>query len=83
MQNSKFSYQTVGTCCRQIEVDVKEGKIDDVVFHGGCNGNLQGIASLVKGMQVEDVIEKLQNINCKGRGTSCPDQLTKALIANM
>ncbi len=83
MQDCKFSYQTVGTCCKQIQVEVKEGKIEGVVFEGGCHGNLLGISSLVKGMQVTDVIEKLQNIDCRGRGTSCPDQLAIALQSKL
>ena len=75
----KKVYQTQGTCSKFIEFDVENGIVNDVVFYGGCNGNLQGIARLVKGMMVEDVISRLEGINCGGKGTSCPDQLAKAL----
>ena len=75
----KKVYQTQGTCSKFIEFDVEDGIVNDVVFYGGCNGNLQGIASLVKGMKVDDVISRLEGINCGGKGTSCPDQLAKAL----
>lgn len=58
---------------------LKNDIIKDVAFIGGCNGNTQGIASLVKGMNIHDVIAKMEGIDCGGRGTSCPDQLAKAL----
>ncbi len=72
-------YRTQGTCARYIDLEIEDDILKDVTFYGGCNGNLQGIASLVKGMKVEDVIAKLKGINCNGRGTSCPDQLATAL----
>ena len=75
----KKVYQTQGTCSKFIELDVEDGIVNDVAFYGGCNGNLQGIARLVKGMKVDDVISRLEGINCGGKGTSCPDQLAKAL----
>ena len=75
----KYSYETNGTCSRAIEFEVENGIIKDVVFNGGCNGNTQGISALVKGMKVEDVIARLEGIGCKGKPTSCPDQLAKAL----
>lgn len=75
----KKVYQTQGTCSKFIEFDVEDGIVNDVVFYGGCNGNLLGIARLVKGMKVDDVISRLEGINCGGKGTSCPDQLAKAL----
>ena len=75
----KKVYQTQGTCSKFIEFDVEDGIVNDVVFYGGCNGNLQGIARLVKGMKVDDVISRLEGINCGGKGTSCPDQLANAL----
>lgn len=75
----KKVYQTQGTCSKFIEFDVEDEIVNDVVFYGGCNGNLQGIARLVKGMKVDDVISRLEGINCGGKGTSCPDQLAKAL----
>lgn len=74
------SYKTSGTCSREIKFDIEDNKIKDVIFVGGCNGNLQGISSLVKGMDIDLAISKLTGIDCNGRGTSCPDQLAKALI---
>ena len=75
----KLTYKTQGTCSSHIELEVEEGIIKEVFFWGGCNGNLQGISRLVKGMKVEDVINKLEGIRCGFRSTSCPDQLCKAL----
>ena len=77
----KHTYKTRGTCSREITFEVNDGIVTNVSFYGGCNGNLQGIAKLVEGMKIEDVIEKLEGINCNGKGTSCPDQLAKALLA--
>ena len=73
------SYATRGTCARQIDVEVEDGVIKYVKFHGGCNGNLKGIAQLTVGMKAEDIIARLKGITCGFRDTSCPDQLTKAL----
>ncbi|MBR1990475.1 MAG: TIGR03905 family TSCPD domain-containing protein [Firmicutes bacterium] len=75
----KYEYRTSGTCSRSIYIDVEDGIVKDVEFYGGCNGNLKGIAALVKGMKVEDVIEKVKGIKCGVKGTSCPDQLACAL----
>ncbi|GHT12163.1 TSCPD domain-containing protein [Bacteroidia bacterium] len=72
-------YKTQGTCSSQIEIDIEEGKIAHVNFANGCEGNLRGIARLVQGMPVDEAIARLQGIDCEGRGTSCPDQLAKAL----
>ncbi len=72
-------YKTKGTCSSSIEIEVKEGIVESVKFVGGCHGNTQGLAALVKGMKVEDVIEKLEGIRCGFRPTSCPDQLAQAL----
>lgn len=77
MQNIVF--KTKGTCSRQITVSIEEGIIKSVLFSSGCDGNLQGISNLVKDMPVEEVISRLKGIDCQGRGTSCPDQLAKAL----
>lgn len=77
----KYSYKTTGTCSSQIDVEVENGIVKDVHFTGGCNGNLQGISSLVKGMKVDDVIARLEGIRCGSKPTSCPDQLCKALRA--
>lgn len=72
-------YQTKGTCSSAIDIEVKDGIIESVSFTGGCNGNLQGISSLVKGMKVEDAISRLKGIKCGFKSTSCPDQLACAL----
>ena len=72
-------YQTKGTCSKEIGIKICGDSITNVTFAGGCHGNLQGICKLVEGMKITDVIEKLKGIDCKGRGTSCPDQLTQAL----
>ena len=74
-----ITYQTVGTCARFIELTGEDGKIVDVKFFGGCNGNLQGISKLVKGMKYEDVIARLKGISCNGKPTSFPDQLCCAI----
>ena len=76
----QYKYNTKGTCSAQISIDVEDDKVTNVQFVGGCNGNLKGIASLVKGMTVNQVIEKLQGIKCGFKPTSCPDQLATALI---
>lgn len=72
-------YQTKGTCASAIDIEVNDGIIESVAFMGGCNGNLQGISSLVKGMKVEDAISRLKGIRCGFKSTSCPDQLAQAL----
>lgn len=72
-------FKTRETCSRQINVCIEDGIVKSVEFSSGCDGNLKGISSLVEGMSVEDVISKLKGIDCQGRGTSCPDQLAKAL----
>jgi uncharacterized protein (TIGR03905 family) len=74
-----IEYKTKGTCSRQINVQITDGVIDSVEFIGGCNGNTKGIAQLVKGMKAEDVIARVKGTDCRGRGTSCPDQLALAL----
>ncbi len=76
---SKISFTPRGVCSRQINVEVEDGIIKDVQFIGGCNGNTQGVAKLAKGRPAKEVIELLRGTNCNGRGTSCPDQLAKAL----
>lgn len=75
----EYSYKTKGTCSTNIQLDVQEGVVMDVAFYGGCNGNLQGISQLVKGMKVEEVLSRLEGIRCGGKVTSCPDQLCHAL----
>lgn len=79
---STFQYRTRGTCSQLIEITVDDNDVlQQVGFVGGCQGNLQGISSLVKGMKVDDVIARLQGIQCGYKGTSCPDQLARALKA--
>ncbi len=76
-----YEYKTKGTCSREISFDLKDGKIHDVHFVGGCNGNLQGIGALVEGMDVNEAISRLEGIRCGAKSTSCPDQLAQALRA--
>lgn len=78
-ETKRYQYMTEGTCSRAIEIEMQGGKVADVRFYGGCNGNLQGIAALVKGMTPEQVIEKLEGIKCGAKDTSCPDQLSRAM----
>lgn len=75
----KYTYTTHGVCSRQIMIDLDGDTIKEVAFLGGCHGNTQGVAALVKGMNAYEAIERLKGINCGGRGTSCPDQLATAL----
>lgn len=72
-------YKTFGTCSREINFDVVDGKLTNVSFLGGCNGNLQGISKLIEGMDIDEVIARVEGIKCGARQTSCPDQLAKAL----
>lgn len=76
----KTTYHTSRTCARSIDVDIDEnGIIQNIRFNGGCMGNTTGISALVKGMSAEEAIQRCKGIDCNGRGTSCPDQLAKAL----
>ena len=75
----QYEYKTKGTCSQRIFFEVEEGKVKNVQFVGGCNGNLKGIAALVEGMDVADVISRVEGIRCGMKATSCPDQLAKAL----
>ena len=74
-----YEYKTKGTCSREIHFDVENSIVKNVIFIGGCNGNLKGIGALVEGMNVEDVIAKVEGIHCGSKTTSCPDQLAQAL----
>lgn len=76
-----YEYKTKGTCSAKIQFDVRDGKVYDVKFVGGCNGNLKGISALVEGMDIEDVIARVEGIKCGMKNTSCPDQLAQALKA--
>ncbi len=75
----QYQYTTSGTCSREILFAIEDGKLKNVEFIGGCNGNLKGIGSLVEGMDVQDVIARLEGTTCGGKPTSCPDQLATAL----
>lgn len=75
----KHTYIPRGVCSRMIEVEIEDDIILSCNFIGGCSGNTQGVSRLVIGMDANDAIEKLEGINCGGRGTSCPDQLANAL----
>jgi uncharacterized protein (TIGR03905 family) len=75
----QFEYKTKGTCSQHILFDVEDGKVKNVQFLGGCNGNLKGIGALVEGMNIDDVIARVDGIRCGGKETSCPDQLATAL----
>ena len=75
----EYTYKTNGTCSREIHFEVENGKVKNVRFVGGCNGNLKGIGALVEGMDIDDVIARVEGISCGGRPTSCPDQLSRAL----
>ena len=72
-------YKTQGTCSREIHFDVENNKLKNVSFVGGCNGNLKGIGLLVEGMDIDEVIKRVEGVSCNGRPTSCPDQLARAL----
>lgn len=72
-------YYPKGVCSKQIEVEVKDGKIADINVVGGCSGNLGGICALLKGADARETISKLRGTDCRGRGTSCPDQIAIAL----
>ncbi len=74
-----FEYKTKGTCSQKIFFDLEDGKVKNVQFLGGCNGNLKGIAKLVEGMDIDEVITRVEGIHCGMKSTSCPDQLAKAL----
>lgn len=74
-----LTHTCVGTCSRQIDIELDNDIIRSVRFTGGCDGNTQGVAALVRGMKVEEAIARLEGIDCRGRGTSCPDQLALAL----
>lgn len=74
-----MQYRPKGVCSRQIDFEIKDNKVTDVKFVGGCNGNLQGIARLIEGMDVHEAIERIEGITCGLKSTSCPDQLAKAL----
>lgn len=75
----QFQYKTKGTCSQLISFEIEDGKVKNVQFLGGCNGNLKGISILVEGLPVDEVISKIDGIRCGMKQTSCPDQLAQAL----
>ena len=75
----QFEHKTKGTCSQKIFFEIEDNKVKNVQFLGGCNGNLKGIGSLVDGMDIDDVIARLEGTTCGMKSTSCPDQLTTAL----
>lgn len=75
----QYEYTTKGTCSRSILFEIEDNKLKNVQYIGGCNGNLKGIGSLVEGMDVDEVISRLEGTTCGGKPTSCPDQLATAL----
>ena len=77
----QYTYKTKGTCSQMITFDVNDNIVTNVQFFGGCNGNLKGIAKLVEGMNIDDVITRVEGVKCGMKSTSCPDQLAQALKA--
>ena len=75
----QYEYKTKGTCSQRIFFEIEDGKVKNVQFLGGCNGNLKGIGSLVEGMDAREVISRIEGIRCGMKSTSCPDQLAQAL----
>ena len=74
-----YEHTNKGTCSRSILFDIEDGKLKNVQYIGGCNGNLKGIGSLVEGMDIDEVIARLEGTTCGMKNTSCPDQLAQAL----
>ena len=74
-----FTYQTKGVCSRSIDITLDNDIIVEILYYGGCAGNTQGVAALIKGMKIEEAIERLSGIRCGFKSTSCPDQLATAL----
>ncbi len=75
----QYQYKTKGTCSQQILFEIEDNKLTNVQYIGGCNGNLKGISALVEGMDVDEVIARLEGTKCGMKDTSCPDQLARAL----
>lgn len=75
----QYEYKTKGTCSQRILFEIEDNKLKNVQYIGGCNGNLKGISSLVEGMEIDDVIARLEGTKCGMKDTSCPDQLARAL----
>ena len=79
MNKMEYQYKTKGTCSQMIQFEIVEGKVHNVQYYGGCNGNLKGIASLVEGMDANEVVARLEGTTCGMKTTSCPDQLARAI----
>ena len=77
----KFEYVPKNVCSRHYTLDIEDNKIRSLQVEGGCQGNLSGISRIVVGMDVDDVIKAFEGVDCHGRGTSCPDQISRALKA--
>mgnify|MGYP004529347211 FL=1 len=75
----KITYRPKGVCSQLMDIDIEDGKIESVKVTGGCSGNLQGISSLLKGMDVDEAISRMEGIRCGFKSTSCPDQIAQAL----
>ena len=73
------TYRTKGVCAMQIQFDLEDGKVYNVQFMGGCNGNTQGVAKLAEGRDAKELVALLEGIRCGFKSTSCPDQLAKAI----
>ena len=76
-----IEYKTQGTCSKFIRISISDNKIVDSEIIGGCNGNLKGIQKLIQGMDIDEVIERLNGICCGDKPTSCPDQIARCLMA--
>lgn len=79
----KHTYKTKGVCAQFITFDLEDGIVSNIKFLGGCSGNTQGVATLAEGMKAEELVAKLSGIRCGFKGTSCPDQLAKAVASKM
>ena len=75
----KITYRPKGVCSQLMDIEVEDGKIESVKITGGCSGNLQGMSSLLKGMDVDEAISRMDGIRCGIKATSCPDQIAQAL----
>ncbi len=75
----EYSYTPKGVCSRKINFEIEDGIVRNIRFAGGCSGNTQGVCRLAEGMKAEDIVNRLSGIRCGFKGTSCPDQLAKAV----
>jgi len=74
-----YTHKNTGTCSRAVSFDIIDGKVRNVKFESGCNGNTQGVAALIEGMDAQEAVRRLDGIRCGYRGTSCPDQLAQGI----